>query len=171
MCVCVCVIQAAADSRSRSRTRGAGVMYHTCIRCVAYDTFITRCAAVLLVRESIQGFPCAHGDGHASYAEAEYAMNFFQARFGTEPSHQAAADSGCIYSGRKLGGPAPNHGGGPPAPKKLIFSKGRLKGNPIFLTPTAGRKSRAGAVLGRKFLLLIKKKEGARQFLLLIRKK
>ena len=111
MCVCVCVIQAAADSRSRSRTRGAGVMYHTCIRCVAYDTFITRCAAVLLVRESIQGFPCAHGDGHASYAEAEYAMNFFQARFGTEPSHQAAADSGYIYSGRKLGGPAPNHGG------------------------------------------------------------
>ena len=62
-------------------------------------------------------------------------------------------------------------GGGPPAPKKLIFSKGRLKGNPIFLTPTAGRKSRAGAVLGHKFLLLIKKKEEARQFLLLIKKK
>ena len=123
MCVCVrvCVIQAAADSRSRSRTRGAGVMYHTCIRCVAYDTFITRCAAVLLVRESIQGFPCAHGDGHASYAEAEYAMNFFQARFGTEPSHQAAADSGCIYSGRKLGGPAPNHGGWPTSAQKIDF--------------------------------------------------
>ena len=122
MCVCVCVIQAAADSRSRSRTRGAGVMYHTCIRCVAYDTFITRCAAVLLVRESIQGFPCAHGDGHASYAEAEYAMNFFQARFGTEPSHQAAADSGCIYNGRKLGGPAPNHGGWPTGAQKIDFS-------------------------------------------------
>ena len=75
MCV-VCVIQAAADSRSRSPTRGAGVMYHTCIRCVAYDTFITRCAAVLLVRESIQGFSFAHGDRHSSYAEAEYTVNF-----------------------------------------------------------------------------------------------
>ena len=167
----MCVIQAAADSRSRSRTRGAGVMYHTCIRCVAYDTFITRCAAVLLVRESIQGFSCAHGDRHASYAEAEYAVNFFQARFGTEPSHQAAADSGCMYSGASWGVRHRIMGGGPPAPPKLIFSKRRLKGNPIFLSPTAGRKSRAGAVLGRKFLLLIKKKEGARLFLLLIKKK
>ena len=67
---------------------------------MAYDTFITRCAAVLLVRESIQGFPFAHGDRHSSYAEAEYAVNFVQERFGTEPSHQAAADSGYIYNMR-----------------------------------------------------------------------
>ena len=96
-------------------------MYHTCIRCVAYDTFITRCAAVLLVRESIQGFPGAHGDGHASYAEAGYAMNFFQARFGTEPSHQAAADSGYIYTRRKLSGLAPNHGEWPTGAPKNDF--------------------------------------------------
>ena len=121
MCVCVCVIQAAADSRSRSRTRGAGVMYHTCIRCVAYDTFITRCAAVLLVRESIQGFPFAHGDRHSSYAEAECAVNFLQERFGTEPSHQAAADSGYIYTRRKLGGLAPNHGEWPTVAPKNDF--------------------------------------------------
>ena len=88
---------------------------------VAYDTFITRCAAVLLVRESIQGFPFAHGDRHSSYAEAEYAVNFVQERFGTEPSHQAAADSGYIYTRRKLGGLAPNHGGWPTSAQKIDF--------------------------------------------------
>ena len=45
----------------------------------------------------------------------------FQARFGTEPNHQAAADSGYIYSGRKLGGPAPNHGGWPTGAQKIDF--------------------------------------------------
>ena len=50
--------QAAADSRSRSRNRGAGAMCHMRIRYAAYDA--TRCAAVLLIRESIQGFPCIH---------------------------------------------------------------------------------------------------------------
>ena len=62
-----------------------------------------------------------HGDRHASDAEDEYAVNFFQARFGTEPSHQAAADSGYIYNGRKLGGPAPNHGGWPTGAQKIDF--------------------------------------------------
>ena len=113
---------------------------------MAYDTFITRCAAVLLVRESIQGFPFAHGDRHSSYAEAEYAVNFVQERFGTEPSHQAAADSGYITLGASWVVWHRITGGGPPAPKKLIFSKRRIKGNPIFLSQTAGRKFRARAV-------------------------
>ena len=94
---------------------------------MAYDTFITRCAAVLLVRESIQGFPLAHGDRHSSYAEAEYAENFFQERFGTEPSHQAAADSGYITLGaswvvwHRITGVAHWR------PKKLFFLNDALK--------------------------------------------
>ena len=119
---------------------------------MAYDTFITRCAAVLLVRESIQGFPFAHGDRHSSYAEAEYIVNFVQERFGTEPSHQAAADSGYIYTRRKLGGLAPNHGEWPTSAPKNDFSQRRIKGNLIFLIQTAGRKFRARAVSDDKVI-------------------
>ena len=92
------------------------------------------------------GLPMCHGDGHASDAEDEYAVNFFQARFGTEPSHQAAADSGYITLGASWVVWHRMTGGGPPAPKKIIFSKRRIKGNPIFLSQTAGRKFRARAV-------------------------